>query len=509
MGKKINVLNVISDQHIARCMGVEGHPQAITPNMDRLAAEGIYFPRAYTQNPICTPSRVSVFSGQYCHNHGYYGLSGPAPEKLPGFLGHFHEHAYRTAGIGKLHTPNDPQDWLLDQCDLYAECYEYGSTHSKPSPYYAYLERLGLLDKEDSTSLPEFSQSGRQVHEGRPSLLPYKHSVEGWCVQEAIKFIDSCGEQPFCMQVSLPKPHQCYTPDKKFWDMYPEDLGLPEAFYQEPDGRPPHFQDTNKLFKTYEGLIEPKNYENVARRVWHAYLACITQVDYALGELLDHLKKTGQAENTIVIYHADHGAYSGTFGIPEKAPGICSDAVCRIPYIWRVPEAAKGLVCDQLVENVDIAPTITSLCGLPAMESVDGKDISELLRGGDKPVREIAVTENPWSKALRWGKWRFVHYQPKMFENCRSEHNQDFGELYNMDEDPLEKNNLYHDPEYERTVNQCRNLLLQWLIDTTRVTTVWPTPNYPEMDYRMAVDGKESNTAGAALRVKQGQINYI
>ena len=501
--RRPNVLNVISDQHLATCMGVEGHPQAITPNMDRLAARGVRFSRAYTQNPICTPSRVSIFSGQYCHNHGYYGLSGPTPEKLPGFLGHFRRHGYRTAGIGKLHTPDDPKDWLLDQCDLYAESYEYGSPSSSPSSYYAYLDRLGLRAKEDSTTLPEFGQAGRQAHEGRPSLLPYKHSVEGWCVQEAVKFIDGCGDQPFCMQVSLPRPHQCYTPDKKFWDMYPDDLELPETFYQDSSGRPPHFQDSNKWFKTYKGLIEPKDYENVARRIWHGYLACVTQVDYAIGELLDHLEKNGLTENTIVIYHADHGAYSGTHGIPEKAPGICSNAVCRIPYLWHVPKAAKGLVCDQLVENVDIAPTITSLCGLPAMETVDGKDITGLLQGEDEPVREIAVTENPWSKALRWGKWRFVHYQPKMFDG------RDVGELYNMDDDPLERNNLYNDPNHKHVVEQCRRLLLEWLIDTTRIITAWPGCGKTLQEYPTAGDGKESNTAGPAQRVRDGQINYV
>src|SRR5215510_12729300 len=120
---RLNVLQVISDQHLATCMGVEGHPQAITPHMDRLAAGGVRFTRAYTQNPICTPSRTSVLSGQYCHNHGYYGLSGPRPARLPSFLSHFRGRGYRTAGIGKLHTPDDPADWLTDHVDLYAECY--------------------------------------------------------------------------------------------------------------------------------------------------------------------------------------------------------------------------------------------------------------------------------------------------------------------------------------------------------------------------------------------------
>jgi arylsulfatase A-like enzyme len=497
-----NILFVISDQHLATCTGYEGHSQAITPNMDRLAREGVRFTNAYTQNTICTPSRVSILSGQYCHNHGYYGLSGPRPERLPSFLGHFRAQGYRTAGIGKLHTPNDPADWLADQVDLYGECYNYGAElRVEESAYFEYLARLGLRDREDSIRLPEFA--GAQQDEGRPSNLPYEHSVEGWCVQQAVKFIDAshAAGKPFCMEVSLPRPHQCYTPDQKFWDLYPDDLDLPPTLNQDASHRPPYFQAMVERAKKWEGLIEPKGVEHVRRRVWRGYLACITQVDYALGQLLDHLDRTGQAENTIVVYGSDHGAYSGTHGVPEKAPGICSEAVCRVPYLWRVPGLAKaGHVSRQLVENVDLAPTITALCGLPAMETVDGKDITALLQGDDQPVHEVAVTENAWSKAIRWDDWRLVHYQPALWDS---------GELYHMGEDPDETRNLF--TARPDIVAEGRRRLLEWLIGSTRVTTVWPALDFSKSpyDYRTAADGKEANTAGPALRLKRNQRNYL
>jgi choline-sulfatase/uncharacterized sulfatase len=482
-------------------MGVEGHPHALTPHMDRLAREGVHFTRAYTQNPICTPSRVSILAGQYCHNHGYYGLSGPAPQRLPSFLSHFRQHGYRTAGIGKLHTPNEPRDWLLDHCELYAECYEYNPS-SEESPYFAYLERLGLRDKEDSIRLPEFP--GTQQDDARPSLLPFEHSVEGWCVQEAIRFIDACREQPWCMQIALPRPHQCYTPARQFWDMYPEDLPLPETIGNDASHRPPHFQQKVAELKNKQWLLEPNTFENGCRRVWRGYLALITQTDHALGLLRKHLEATGKADHTIVIYGSDHGAYSGTFGVPEKAPGICSEAVCRVPFLWRVPGTTPpGRTCHQLVENIDIAPTITALCGLPAMETTDGCDITRLLRGDNRPVREVAVTENAWSKALRWGKWRFVHYQPEMF-------GQDTGELYNIEDDPQEMRNLYADGAHQPIVQQCRRLLLEWLIRTTRVVTANPSLNETgERAYHIAADGKEANTAGPALRARRGRVAYL
>ena len=507
----MNVLHVISDQHLATCTGIEGHPHAITPNMDRLASEGVYFSRAYTQNPICTPSRVSVFSGQYCHNHGYYGLSGPTPPNLPGFLGHFQEQGYRTGGIGKLHMPDDPVSWLDEQCDLVADCYMPHRKTDESTPYYDYLEDLGLRDKEDSVALREFK--GNQHLDGRPSQLPYEHSVEGWCVAEAIKFIDGCQGDPFCMQVSLPRPHQCYTPDRRFWDMYPDDLPPPETIDQDTSGRPPHFRVTAEAYRSREWLIEPRTFEAGSRRSWRAYLACITQVDHSLGLLMDHLEKAGLAENTIVIYSADHGAYTGTFGIPEKAPGICSEAVCRVPMIWCVPRMTEShRRCSEFVENVDIAPTLAALCGLPAMETADGVDITPLLKGDDTPLREVAVTENPWSKALRWRNWRFVHYQPTTFDGMvgiADEDKEDVGELYDLESDPLETRNLYRDPAHRDVVNDCRKLLLEWLIRTTRITTIWPPPGYPPIRYATAADGKESNMAGAEVRRDQGEIWYL
>jgi arylsulfatase len=511
-GKPMSVLYVIADQHQAACLGVEGHPQAITPNIDRLASQGVRFSSCYTQNPICTPSRVSILSSQYCHNHGYYGLNGPPPPiDLPSVFQHFRRHGYRTAAFGKVHTPDSPTNWLGGQCDLIDDCYSYiddfDSNGGLSPQYAAYLRKLGLFEKEDSVRLKEFPGDGQ--HEGRPSNLPYRHTVEGWTVSETIRFLDAADDRPFCVQASLPRPHECYTPDRRFWEMYAEDLALPPTIHNSPAQRPPNFQAKVQWLKNYQWLIEPKTFDAGCRRVWRAYLACITQVDYALGELLSYLQRTGKDQNTMVLYGSDHGAYSGTFGIPEKAPGICSEAVCRVPLVWRVPGVtANGQVCRQLVENIDIVPTLVSLCGLPPMDTVDGRDLSALLRGEDKPVREIAVTENVWSKALRWGPWRFVHYPRALYGS-------DLGELYNLEDDPNETQNLYHDPASRNTVSECRRRLLDWLAESSRYVTLWPPPwsGRPWLTAasysQLAEDHKESSLVGVEDRVRHNQLNYL
>lgn len=436
------------------------------------------------------------------HNHGYYGLSGPAPQHLPSFLQHFRENGYRTAGIGKLHTPDEPRDWLIDHLDVYAECYESGSGNYR-SPYFEYLEKRGLRDREDSIGLPELP--GAQQHEGRPSLLPYEHSVEGWCVQQAKAFIAQNDERPWCMQVSLPRPHQCYTPDEQFWEMYPDDLALPPTIYQDAVQRPPHFRATANGFRGGQGQFEPRDFESWARRIWRGYLGCITQVDYALGELLEHLDESGLSDDTLVVYNSDHGAYSGTHGIPEKAPGICSEAVCRVPMLWRVPGVTTaGHQSTLLAENIDIAPTITSLCGLPPMKTADGRDLTPLLRGGSTPLREVAVMEHPWSKSLRWKNWRYVHYPAAMFGD------EEAGELYDIEADPDETHNLYREPAQQDVLFECRSRLLDWLVCTTRLTTVWPPPQQdggPAV-YPVAADGKLPLESGAALNAERGYLGY-
>ena len=118
MNQKPNVLFIISDQHNAKVLGHEAHPDVKTPNLDQLAAEGVCFDNAIAQNPICTPSRLCFTSGQYCHNHGYYGLNGPSPGGLPTVFGHFRRAGYRTGAIGKVHCP---EYWVEDDCDTFRE----------------------------------------------------------------------------------------------------------------------------------------------------------------------------------------------------------------------------------------------------------------------------------------------------------------------------------------------------------------------------------------------------
>ena len=147
-----NILMILADQHHAGLMGCAGHLQVKTPHLDRLASAGVRFSNAYTQNPICTPSRVSILSGQYCHNHGLYGLSGPVPGDLSNLFRHCKAAGYRTAGTGKLHLPIQPRNWIADDVDLFDDSYECPDGEIGKSAFLDHLEAAGLRELEDSSS---------------------------------------------------------------------------------------------------------------------------------------------------------------------------------------------------------------------------------------------------------------------------------------------------------------------------------------------------------------------
>jgi choline-sulfatase/uncharacterized sulfatase len=233
----------------------------------------------------------------------------------------------------------------------------------------------------------------------------------------------------------------------------------------------PHFQQSAARWRTGQWtLYEPHTFEAGRLRKLRGYLGAVSQVDAAVGVMLDYLKRSGLAENTIVVYTADHGDYAAEHGIMEKAPGICADAITRVPQIWWSPGRLNaGHIIQEIVESVDIPTTLCALADLETLETGDGKDLSGLLAGQDGEVHEIGVTEFAWSKSVRKGKYRYVHYPPAMFAE---EYPGGFCELYDLEADPWEMQNLYFDSDYEMVVEKLRDDLVNWLITTTRPVSV-------------------------------------
>lgn len=464
-----NILFILSDQHNAKVLGHQGHPQVKTPHLDRLAAEGVRFDCAITQNPICTPSRMSFLSGQYCHNHGYYGLSGPNPGGLPTVLGHFRAAGYRTAAIGKIHCP---EYWVEDDSDVFQEVYA-GCSIGKRVEYDAYLDQKGLLQERDDCIYPEQTAKRYQSLDGRASRLKYEDCVEAWIARETIRFMDASVQagRPFIAHASLPRPHQLYAPSEPFWSMYDGPLSFPPNLDYDMSLKAPHLRQTAEAFRHPDWLVfEPKTVEAGRRRKLQGYLGCVSQVDRAVGDMLDWLRTRGLEHDTLVVYSSDHGDYACEHGSMEKAPGICSDAITRIPFIWRWPGHCKpGHVAREIVEAVDVAPTLCALAGLPSLETADGRDLTPLLRGEARTLHKIGVTEFAWSRSVRKDRYRYVYYAPEMFP---TEYPNGFGELYDLETDPWEMHNLHFEASYAPLVRELKADLLDWLVTTTRPVSV-------------------------------------
>lgn len=469
-----NVVLIMADQFSYRCLGVAGHPDVQTPRLDRLAREGVRCTHAFVQNPICTPSRMSWLTGVYPHNHGYYGLSGPNPAWLPHAFAHFRAHSYVTGAVGKLHTP---YGWIEPALDYRREAYHYGNSF-RSSDYGEYLRGAGLLADRDDDVLQEWAAIGGrgQGLDARPSRLAYKHCVDHWTAAHAADFLRARPQdRPFFLWVSIPRPHQVWAPSREFWDLYNEaSLTLPPNAADPLADKPPHVRAMLRQRQNNQmWLFEPRDWEHSFRRALRGYLACVTQTDYAAGEVLDALDELGLAEDTIVVFGADHGGFAGDHGIVEKAPGVAYEAITRIPLIWRAPgRIAADHLCDALVESVDFVPTVCSLAGVPAPRMCDGRDISALLQGERQPVRDAAFTENPWTKRIRTARWSFVHFQPEMFPHA----SEDAGELYDLEADLWELRNLYGDRAYQDVVHDLRRRVLEWLIGTQHPMTLLPMP---------------------------------
>lgn len=479
--KKPNVLILYSDQHSARALGCYGNKQVHTPNLDKLAQEGVKLEHAYTQNPICTPSRMCMLSGQYVHNFGSYGLMGQAPNFLPTIFSHYKNAGYATGMAGKTHIPTG---WVTKDCDYIADGYGFeqactletlvnveGCQGMINDDYSKYLDELGLRECRDDKILQEwlelYGHDRGQGLDARPSRIPKEHSIEAWSAKCTNEFIKNAVEEdkPFCFWMTVPRPHQTYAPSKEFWDLYEDiDIELPPNAENDMRLRSVAAQDTQRSFKTTSDwtIFPSDDYKEARKRVLRGYYACVTQVDDAIGNVMQHIENLGIREDTIIVYTTDHGEFAGEHGMIEKAPGIGFGCVTRIPMIfsWRnhLPEK---VIRESIVESIDIFSTLCELCGIEEPNWVDGISMKDTLEK-DISLHQYAVTENIHTKTIHTDKYKLTQYLPEF-------QGEDFGELFDMEADPYELRNLYFDSDYQGVIQDLRYKLYCWLVRSTRV----------------------------------------
>lgn len=439
-----------------------------TPNLDRLAGEGVTFANAFTPNPICVPARASITSGNYPHKcTGVKSNQGYIRDDQPKLAQIFAQSGYATYAIGKLHyVPYAPpgQPRLLHGFQ-YAELNEEGRILKEFDPagdrqgledYHDYLKSMGWGGYERAHGL-----GNNDVHPA-PSPVPAEHHEEAWVAARTIAALDrhlrDSPEQPFLMWTSFSKPHSPYDPPAPYDTMYdPRHIPEPMGGWDNEEllrGRDPELILRRKIYGW-------DRFSPQAVRVIRAYFAGLVSFqDAMIGRLLEWLGQTGLLESTIIVYTSDHGDLLGDCGRFFK---MCMyDGAVRIPMLWRVPGVifqGRQHVREQMVGLQDILPTLCSLTGVKLDYSVDGIDLTPALKDPASAGRDVFVsqTEEPrcggQKYMARTRDWKYIYCEAGGSE-----------ELYDARRPDGELNNRAGDPACASIRQELRDYLVRWCV---------------------------------------------
>lgn len=477
-----NVLILFSDQHNKKVMGFEGHPDVITPNLDELANESVVFDRAYCTTGICAPSRASMLTGIYSRTLGLLTNSERTTvmNEVVSLATLFKMNGYNTYAFGKRHTSDAiDEGWDVKRNHLCGD---------GEDGYVKWIEDAGLIEEFTWDWGAEFGRGPRCSSYAdslvptadlgtRLSRLPEEYTMEAFTAMHTIDMIKKHAkiDTPFFCWANFYRPHQPYTPQKRYMDMYDvsewgegtkngSSIRKPESFYEPAENLPPLFQSQraggNKVWNMDKAFED----EQLWRNFIGAYYALVTEIDHYVGEILAELEDTGLDRETIVIYTSDHGDFVGNHGMVEKAAighNVYED-ILNIPLIIRYPAGFKGgSQTGELVSLVDIYPTLAELAHLEIPElkhAVQGKSLAGLLKEGTTLGREYLVSEN-WSQASVITQNYKLGIMLDPTDYARNRDYRDFGDMFFVREtDPGETNNAIDDPEYADEIAYLRTL---------------------------------------------------
>ena len=428
-----NILYIMSDDHAAHAISAYGSKINRTPNIDRLAKEGMRFTNCFVTNSICTPSRAAILTGKYAHINGvpvFNRFDGSQPH----LARHLQQSGYHTAVIGKWHLGSEPTGF--DEWNI--------------------LPGQGLYHD------PVFLTPGKKT----------KH--KGYCTDLIVDFTINTLEKrpkdkPFFVMCHHKAPHRPWDPDEKHAKQF-ENVQVPEPETFNDDYRTRSDAAKEATMRIDRDLTPrdvkqtpPEGLTGEALKKWkyqrymRDYLACIASVDDNIGRLLDYLDKSGLAENTIVIYTSDQGFFLGDHNWYDKR--FMYEECLRMPFLVRWPKQIKsGSVNDKMILNVDFAPTLLAAAGAAVPADMQGRSFLPLLRG-EAPA--------DWRTAMYYRYYHYpMHHRVQPHYGIRTERYKliyfnklDQWELFDLQKDPHELNNVYSDPAYAETVRQLKEQL--------------------------------------------------
>ena len=465
-GKPPNVVLLMSDQHRRDAMGAAGSRVAQTPNLDRLAREGVRFSSAYTANPVCTPSRASMLTGLFSHRNQTYNNRTPWPRRYPTLAHYLSRAGYQTALIGKMHFVDgqthgfdyhlDFNDWFQElgpKTRLYANELAFPNSGSG-------LPQIDDLWRDNGDPWKNDRESdGRlgPVAVGRVSRIPEQDQFETFVARESVRFLREHGrEAPFFLVTSFLKPHDPFMPIQRFADRFrPEDMVLSPTFGKvDLSTAPEEVRRSILRNRPTPELSDPEQ----ARRRMAFYFASLAQMDDCLGKVLAALDELDLTRDTIVLYTSDHGEMLSDHGMWQKFQFY--EPSCGIPLLVRAPGIAPaGSVCEMPVSNVQYVNTICELCGVPRPEGLDGASFAHQVRNpGDAPpttvYSEYALHSRGAKYMIREGSLKYTF------------RTHDEEELFDLASDPQEMRNLALEPASKDRAAEMKRKLFAWYTPT-------------------------------------------
>ena len=443
--QRYNVIVIASDD-LRATLGSYGNTIVKTPNLDKLAARGVRFDRAYTQYPLCNPSRSSLLTGKYptqtevLDNEHYFRALHPELVSLPQ---HFKANGYASLRAGKIFHGgiDDTEAWTEG-----GEARNFTGARRPPS---------------NADSAERIAQSDRIV------MLESDGENNGdyRMATQAIEFLEKYKDRPFFLALGMAKPHSPPTAPKKFFDLYDaEKIPLPVDFSTRPQA-PPGFPEISIARRNTDLFINREASPRDAREMIRAYYASISFMDEQVGRVLDAVDRLKLRDRTIIVFWGDHGYHLGEKGKWSKAYSLFEVAV-RVPFIIAGPGVERG-VSPRTVQLLDMYPTLVELCGLPQPyqppSRLEGHSLVTLLRNPrarwEYPAFSVVQYQGKIGKSVRTERWHYVSWDDGKAGEMLLDHSKDPNELHN----------LAVLPAYLQTISKMRRLLRQ--IPSTQTPT--------------------------------------
>jgi arylsulfatase A-like enzyme len=453
--KRPNILWITGEGVPTAVLSCYGSQLIKTPNIDRIANEGMRFTNSFVCNGLCAPSRATLLTGTYNHINGMYGNPDIPAAKSGSLVPHFDpmqetfpkvlkRHGYQTGTVGKWHLPVNPAETGFDYF-----VYKNGAG----GPYY---QATGYFGNPSLGS----HEIQKQVHEG------YGTDVNTDLVIQGIeKFRAKDSGQPFLMMVQYFNDHRPFDPPHKYEHLYDE-VRIPEpaTFWDDYEHRAGAARVARQRIEDMPDFNPPSTLTPRQRKQWNYqrfmehFLGTLRSQDDNIGRLLEYLDKNGLAENTIVIYTCDHGFFLGDHGWFDKR--FMYEQAITVPWMIRCPGMqGRGTVSQEWVVNIDNAPTVLDLCGIAAPEVMQGRSVAPLVRGQSLAPRENSLYYHyyefgppHWSAphyGIRTDRYKLIHY-----------YDRNEWDFFDLERDPDEMDSLFREngmrvvSEYEDTLHQ-------------------------------------------------------